>query len=103
MEKFAYLAPDGKLHLQKPSVRTVSAYRERHWVDYNNPRWIENQDRYSVKSVARLNLDTAAYILAELDMQAPEMMKSCTIFINKRVTVGIGGTMIQVKPARNLT
>ena len=75
LEKFAYLAPDGKLHLQKPSVRTVSAYRERHWVDYNNPRWIENQDRYSVKSVARLNLDTAAYILAELDMQAPEMMK----------------------------
>lgn len=75
LEKFAYLAPDGKLHLQKPSVRTVSAYRERHWVDYNNPRWIENQDRYSVKSVACLNLDTAAYILAELDMLAPEMMK----------------------------
>ncbi len=75
LEKFAYLAPDGKLHIQKPEVRTVPSYRERYWVDYNNPRWIENQDKYSIKSIARLNLDTAAYILAELEMKVPDLLQ----------------------------
>ena len=73
--KFAYLAPDGKLHIEKPELRTIPSYRERYWVDYNNPRWIENQDKYSVRSIARLNLDVAAYILAELEADVPEMMK----------------------------
>ena len=75
LEKSAFLAPDGKLHLQKPSARTIPSYRERYWVDYNNPRWIENQDKYSVKSIGRLNLDTAAYILAELEADVPEILK----------------------------
>ena len=74
-EKAAYLAPDGKLHIQKPSARTVPAYRERHWVDYNNPDWIENRDKYSVKFIGRLNLDTASYILAELDAAVPGILK----------------------------
>ena len=74
-EKAAYLAPDGKLHIQKPSARTVPAYRERHWVDYNNPDWIENRDKYSVKFIGRLNLDTASYILAELDAAVPDILK----------------------------
>ena len=74
-EKAAYLAPDGKLHIQKPSARTVLAYRERHWVDYNNPDWIENRDKYSVKFIGRLNLDTASYILAELDAAVPDILK----------------------------
>ncbi len=75
LAKFAYLAPSGKLHIQKPSVQTIPSYRERYWVDYNNPRWIENQDKYSIKSIARLNLDTAAYILAELKVEVPEVLK----------------------------
>ncbi len=75
LEKFAYLAPSGKLHMQKPSVRTVPSYRERYWVDYNNPRWIENQDKYNIQSIGRLNIDTAAYILAELEIDVPEMLK----------------------------
>ena len=75
LKKSAFLAPDGKLHLQKPSARTIPSYRERYWVDYNNPRWIENQDKYSVKSIGRLNLDTAAYILAELEADVPEILK----------------------------
>ena len=66
---------DGAADVEDVALVDEMCIRDRHWVDYNNPRWIENQDRYSVKSVARLNLDTAAYILAELDMQAPEMMK----------------------------
>ena len=74
-EKAAYLAPDGKLHIQKPSARTVPAYRERHWVDYNNPDWIENRDKYSVKFIGSLNLDTASYILAELDAAVPDILK----------------------------
>ena len=75
LEKFAYLAPDGKLHLQKPEVRTIPSYRERYWVDYNNPNWIENNEKYSITSIVRLNLDTAAYILAELEIEVPEMLK----------------------------
>ena len=75
LAKFAYLAPSGKLHIQKPSVQTIPSYRERYWVDYNNPRWIENQDKYSIKSIARLNMDTAAYILAELKVEVPEVLK----------------------------
>lgn len=75
MVKFAYLAPDGKLQIQKPEVRTVSNYRERYWIDYNNPNWVENQDKYSVKSVSRLYLDTAARILAELEWEVPEIMQ----------------------------
>lgn len=75
LSKFAYLAPDGKLHIQMPMVRTIPNYRERYWVDYNNPNWIENSDKYSVKSVNRLYLDTAAHILAELEWDVPEQMK----------------------------
>ncbi len=75
LEKFAYLAPDGKLHLQKPEVRIIPSYRERYWVDYNNPNWIENNEKYSITSIVRLNLDTAAYILAELEIEVPEMLK----------------------------
>ena len=75
LQKFAYLAPDGKLHIEKPKLQIVPAYRERYWVDYNNPYWVENQDKYSIKSIARLNLDVAAYILAELDINVPDIMK----------------------------
>ncbi len=75
LEKYAHLAANGKLHIEKPSLRVIPSYRERYWVDYNNPRWIENQDKYSVKSIARLNLDTAAHILSELGMSTPEVMK----------------------------
>ncbi|MCM1323420.1 MAG: hypothetical protein NC218_04600 [Acetobacter sp.] len=75
LTKFAYLAPDGKLHLQKPEVRTIPNYRERWWVDYNNPNWVENQDKYSIKSISRLYLDTAAHILAELEWEVPEIMQ----------------------------
>lgn len=75
LEKFAYLAPDGKLQLQKPSVGTIPNYRERYWVDYNNPNWIENQDRYSIKSISRLYLDIVAYIMADLKMTVPDSIK----------------------------
>lgn len=75
LAKFAYLAPDGKLHIQKPVVKTIPNYRERYWIDYNNPNWIENQDKYSVKSINRLYLDTAAHILAELEWKVPEIMQ----------------------------
>ena len=76
ISKFAYLASDGKLHLQKPEARVFSAYRERYWVDYNNPNWIENSDQYSIKSIARLYLDTASYMLADLKMEVPESIKN---------------------------
>ena len=75
IDKFAYLAVDGKLHLQKPEARVFPAYRERYWVDYNNPNWIENSDQYSIKSIARLYLDTASYILADLKMDVPDSIK----------------------------
>lgn len=74
LEKFAYLAPNGKLHIQKPEVRVIPSYRERWWVDYNNPNWVENHDKYSIKSIARLNIDTAYRILEELDIEAPEAL-----------------------------
>lgn len=75
LEKMAYLSPDGKLNIQKPAIKVIPSYRERYWVEYNNPRWMENQDKYSIYSIARLSLDTAAYILAELEMDVPEMLK----------------------------
>ena len=75
LTKFAYLAPDGKLQIQKPEVRTIPNYRERYWIDYNNPNWVENQDKYSVKQISRLYLDTAARILAELEWEVPEIMQ----------------------------
>ena len=76
LTKFAYLAAsDGKLHIEKPELRIIPAYRERYWVDYNNPHWIENQDKYSVKSIARLNLDIASRILAELKIAEPQVIK----------------------------
>jgi antitoxin component YwqK of YwqJK toxin-antitoxin module len=75
IDKFAYLATDGKLHLQKPETRVLPSYRERYWVDYNNPNWIENSDQYSIKSIARLYLDTASYILADLKMEVPDSIK----------------------------
>ena len=83
LDKFAYLSPDGKLHIQKPEVRTIPSYRERYWVDYNNPKWIENQDKYSIKSIGILNLDTAAYMLTELKIEIPEMMKNIYILYQK--------------------
>ncbi|MBQ8750638.1 MAG: hypothetical protein IJZ30_03255 [Alphaproteobacteria bacterium] len=75
LEKFAYLSTDGKLYIQKPEVRTIPSYRERYWVDYNNPNWIENTDKYSVKSIARLTLDTTAYILNELEIEIPDILR----------------------------
>ena len=75
VEKHAYLAQDGKLHIEKPVRQIVPAYRERYWVDYNNPYWVENEEKYSVKSIARLNLDVAAYMLAELGIDVPDIMK----------------------------
>lgn len=75
LEKFAYLSPDGKLHIQKPAVRTLPNYRERYWVDYNNPNWIENKDIYSINSISRLYLDTASYIMADIKMEVPESIK----------------------------
>ena len=74
LTRFAYLAQDGKLHIEKPDAKVISGYRESHWIDYNNPRWIENQDRYSVKSIARLYLDTIADICVELDMTIPDVI-----------------------------
>lgn len=73
--KFAYLAYDGKLHIEKPARKIIPAYRERHWVDYNNPKWIENQDKYSIRSIARLNLDVAAHMLKEMNMPELQMLK----------------------------
>lgn len=75
LAKMAYLSADGKLNIQKPVIKVIPSYRERYWVEYNNPRWVENQDKYSIYSIARLSLDTAAYILAELEMEVPEMLK----------------------------
>lgn len=77
LAKFAYLAAsDGKLHIEKPELRIIPAYRERYWVDYNNPHWIENQDKYSVKSIARLNLDIVSRILTELQIAEPQQIKT---------------------------
>jgi antitoxin component YwqK of YwqJK toxin-antitoxin module len=73
--KFAELAPDGKLYIRKPEVRVLPAYRERHWVDYNNPNWVENQDKYSIRSIAHLSIDTTAYVLNELDMPIPDYLR----------------------------
>lgn len=75
VDKFAYLTTDGKLYLQKPEARVLPSYRERYWVDYNNPNWIENSDKYSIKSIARLYLDTASYMLADLKMDVPDSIK----------------------------
>lgn len=74
--KFAYLAQDGKLYIEKPEMRVIPSYRTRYWVDYNNPLWVENQDKYSVKSIAKLNLDTAARILEEMNVSMPSAMKN---------------------------
>lgn len=71
-EKMALLEEDGRLNIQKPEIRMIPAYRERWWVDYNNPRWIENTDKYNITSIARLSLDTAAHILAELAVDVPK-------------------------------
>ena len=77
LAKLAYLsASDGKLHIEKPELRSIPAYRERHWVDYNNPRWVENQDKYSVKSIARLNIDIVNKIFAELKMSELQKIKT---------------------------
>ncbi|MBO5039172.1 MAG: hypothetical protein J6C85_06955 [Alphaproteobacteria bacterium] len=73
--KSATLAQDGKLYIKKPELRVIPSYRERYWVDYNNPRWIENQDKYSIKSIRELYLDTAAYILNELEIDIPEELR----------------------------
>ncbi|MBP3688026.1 MAG: hypothetical protein J6J35_06675 [Alphaproteobacteria bacterium] len=73
--KSATLAQDGKLYIKKPELRVIPSYRERYWVDYNNPRWIENQDKYSIKAIKELYLDTVAYILNELEISIPEELK----------------------------
>lgn len=75
LEKFAYLAPDGKLYIEKPVRRIIPSYRERYWVEYNNPRWVENQEKYSVNFIYELYLDTAVRILAELQQEVPEIVK----------------------------
>ena len=75
IEKYAYLSADGKLHLEKPEVSIIPAYRERYWVDYNNPKWVENSDKYSITSIGLLNLDMISHILAELKMEVPEIIK----------------------------
>lgn len=75
--KYAYLAAsDGKLHIEKPELRTIPAYRERYWVDYNNPHWIENQDKYSIKSIVWLNLDIVSHIFTELHISVPAKIKA---------------------------
>lgn len=73
--KFAYVAQDGKLYFEKPEMRVIPSYRVRYWVDYNNPLWVENQDKYSVKSIAKLNLDIAARVLEEMGVSMPSAMK----------------------------
>jgi len=75
LSQFAYLAPDSKLHIEKPELRIIPSYRERYWVDYNNPHWIENQDKYSILSIARLNLNIATKILEELHVEIPAPLK----------------------------
>ena len=76
LEKFAYLSPSGDLHIQKPDVRVIPSYRERYWVDYNNPLWIENQDKYQITSIGYLNLEIIAYILTELKIDITELLKT---------------------------
>ncbi len=83
LDKFSYLSPDGKLHIQKPEVRTIPSYRERYWVDYNNPKWIENQDKYSINSIGALNLDTIAYMLTEQEIEIPEILKNIYMLYQK--------------------
>lgn len=73
--KFAYLAPNGQLHIEKPNLKIIPRYRERYWVDYNNPKWIENQDKYSVTSIAKLNLDIVAKIAKELSYPLPNKLQ----------------------------
>ncbi|MBR5154274.1 MAG: hypothetical protein IKW58_00950 [Alphaproteobacteria bacterium] len=75
LDKFANLTPDGKLYLEKPERRVIPSYRERYWVDYNNPKWVENSDKYSIISIGVLNLDMVSYMLAELKMEVPTMIK----------------------------
>ena len=75
LTKFAYLAPDGKLHIEKPELRVIPSYRQRYWVDYNNPNWIENTEKYSINSVTKLNLDIVKHIMAELGIETPEVVK----------------------------
>jgi hypothetical protein len=75
LEKFAHLAPDGKLYIEKPNIRVVANYRQRYWVDYNNPNWIENEEKYSIKSIARLNMIIITKILEELGIEEPEIVQ----------------------------
>ena len=74
LEKFALLSPDGKLHIEKPEMRIIPSYRERYWVDYNNPNWIENQEKYSIKSIAKLNINILAKMLDELNIEEPAII-----------------------------
>lgn len=76
VEKFAHLAPDGKLYIEKPAMKVIPNYRQRHWVEYNNPNWIENEEKYSIKSIGKLNLNTISKILAELDIDEPEIVRA---------------------------
>ena len=75
LEKFAHLAPDGKLYIEKPNIRVVANYRQRYWVDYNNPNWIENEEKYSIKSIGRLNMIIITKILEELGIEEPEIVQ----------------------------
>ena len=74
--KFAHLSPDGKLHIEKPTMRVIPNYRQRYWVDYNNPNWIENEEKYSIKSIGKLNLSVITKILVELDIDEPEIVRA---------------------------
>lgn len=80
LAKFAYLVPDGNLHIEKPALKIIPRYRDRYWVDYNNPRWIENQDKYSVKSIGRLNLDIVSKILEQLNQPTPAVLNELRKF-----------------------
>ena len=74
--KFAHLAPDGKLHIEKPAMRVIPNYRQRYWVEYNNPNWVENEEKYSIKSIGKLNLNIISKILAELGIDEPEIVRA---------------------------
>ncbi|MBR5599468.1 MAG: hypothetical protein IKW39_05455, partial [Alphaproteobacteria bacterium] len=76
VDKEALLNEDGDFYIQKPQSDVIKSFRQRYWVDYNNPHWIENSDKYSITSIPRLTLDVAAYMLVELDIEVPDILKN---------------------------
>jgi hypothetical protein len=45
-------------------------------VEYNNPNWVENEEKYSIKSIGKLNLNIISKILAELGIDEPEIVRA---------------------------